>query len=198
MRPRSTGLAALSATLLVMAVTAAPAGASVILATPSVSATENVALTNVVVDTFTSDDIGANPGAYTPVIAWGDGSTSSGTVSESGATFSVTGSPTYAEGGRYAITVTVGDTLDPSHPGAAEGTATVADAPLSASGPPALSLAEGGSLAGVTLAHFTDSDTGPTPPASAYTATVAWGDGATSSATVSGTPTPRKATTRSS
>jgi uncharacterized repeat protein (TIGR01451 family) len=45
--------------------------------------------------------------AFAVSIAWGDGSTSAGTVTQSGATYSVQGSHTYTDEGNYPVTVTV-------------------------------------------------------------------------------------------
>ena len=48
--------------------------------------------------------------AFTATINWGDGTTSSGTISLSGTTYSVKGSHTYASGGSHTITTTVVET----------------------------------------------------------------------------------------
>jgi len=46
---------------------------------------------------------------YTATISWGDGATSAGTVSPSGAGFEVSGSHTYASAGQYPTSVTIQD-----------------------------------------------------------------------------------------
>ncbi len=83
---------------------------------------------------FTSSNPGATPGGFTATITWGDGTTSSGTVtadSGSGGGFDVTASHTYAEEGSYALIVAVADAAGAS--ASATGAATVADAPIAAS-----------------------------------------------------------------
>lgn len=68
--------------------------------------------------------------------------------------FTVTGNHIYAEGNTWMLKVTVHDEGDSSNT-EATGTATVPDAPLTATGPSGLTVAEGGAVA-TTLAHFTD------------------------------------------
>lgn len=64
-------------------------------------------LTNVIAATFTVGD-GSSPASdFNAVIAWGDGTKSTGVVTKSGTTFFVTGSHTYAAAGAYGIVVTV-------------------------------------------------------------------------------------------
>ncbi len=63
------------------------------------------------VATFTDADPSAVPANYTATIAWGDGSTSTGSISESlaSATFIVSGLHTYASLGNYMAAVSVTD-----------------------------------------------------------------------------------------
>jgi hypothetical protein len=71
------------------------------------------------VATFTDADPGEAASHFTATIAWGDGTSSAGTVSgPAGGPFSVSGSHSYAENGTYAVTVSVND------PGGASATAT--------------------------------------------------------------------------
>ncbi len=105
-------------------------------------------------------------------------------VTGGGGTFTVTGNHIYAEGNTWMLKVTVHDEGDSSNT-EATGTATVPDAPLTATGPSGLTVAEGGAVA-TTLAHFTDADTGPVPPPSHFTATVSWGDGSSTPASITG------------
>ncbi len=136
---------------------------------------------NGVVATFTTNDPSPLASEYPANINWGDGTTSAAIVAGGGGTFTVMGNHIYAEGGSWVLTVTVTHAAIES---SATGTATVADAPLTATGPSALTVGEG--AIATTLAHFTDADTGPIPPASHYSATISWGDGSSSPAPVTG------------
>jgi hypothetical protein len=110
-------------------------------------------------------------GDFTATVAWGDGSSSAGTVTPSGSGFNVSGSHTYAVAGSYVATVAV---LDAG--GASAGATTtfaVADAPLTAVGKTA-GFAEGAPGSAV-VAFFTDPD--PHVGAGLYAATIDWGDG---------------------
>jgi uncharacterized repeat protein (TIGR01451 family) len=72
--------------------------------------TRNQTLTNFQVATFTHAS-GVEPtGAFSATINWGDGTTSAGTISLSGTTYSVRGSHTYSGGGRHTISTTVVET----------------------------------------------------------------------------------------
>jgi len=68
---------------------------------------EPAPFTGVTVATFTSGDGSASPDDFNATINWGDGSTSQGTVSESGNTYIVSGSHTYQSLGYYNFTVSV-------------------------------------------------------------------------------------------
>ncbi len=62
---------------------------------------------NVKVATFTHAN-GIEPAnAFVATITWGDGSTSTGTITQSGTTYTVKGSHTYAKNGTYTVTTTV-------------------------------------------------------------------------------------------
>jgi hypothetical protein len=167
-------------TLFAIALTAAPANASVTLSTPSLAVNEYAEFSGAVA-TFTTD-ASATAGEYTASINWGDGTTSSATIAGGVGTFSVSGNHIYADGGAWPLKVTVTHEAIES---SATGTATVADASLTATGPSGLTVAEGGAVA-TTLAHFTDADTGPVPPPSHYIATISWGDGSSSPASITG------------
>ncbi len=143
------------------------------------SATEGAAATGTVA-TFTDPDTAATAGEYSATIDWGDGSTSTGTVSGSGGSFTVTGSHTYAEEGSHTITATITDVDNTANNASATTPATVADAALHASS--TSGTLSGKQLSG-TLATFTDDDPGGT--LTDYTASVSWGDGASSAGTVS-------------
>jgi PASTA domain len=161
----------------------APAGATVTVGRPLLAVDENAEF-NGILASFTPNGSPGPASQYPTSIEWGDGTTTTAIVTGSAGIFTVSGNHIYAEGGNWPLKVTVHDSSDASDT-AATGAATVADAPLSITGPTALTLAEGGA-APATLAHFTDSDTGPVPPPSHYTATVSWGDGASNPATIIG------------
>jgi PKD repeat protein len=72
------------------------------------------------VATFVDGDGAALPSDFTATIDWGDGTTSSGTVSGTGATLAVSGTHTYMKAGEDTVTVTLADDA----PGAATATAT--------------------------------------------------------------------------
>jgi large repetitive protein len=132
--------------------------------------------------TFTDANPGDHHGDFTATINWGDnGPTSTGTVSYSGGTYTVSGSHTYAEEGSYPISIAVtdvgGDTTT------INGTATVGDAHLTGSSAATLAGTEG-SAASLTAATFSDA-AGSYGSAADFTATITWGDGGpTSTGTV--------------
>ena len=99
----------------------------------TVSGTEGVALTNVMVANFHDADPGEGPGEapadYTTTIDWGDGQTSAGTVVTDGSGgFNVNGTHTYTEGNQpgypYPVVVTI---VDASATTVARGTANIAE-----------------------------------------------------------------------
>jgi hypothetical protein len=131
--------------------------------------------------TFT--DTGSHTsGDFTASINWGDGSTTSGTVTGSGGTFTVTGSHTYVNtDGLLSTTVTVTQTGAGGRSGSATGTATVSEADLTVTAQTV--TATENSTAIVQVATFTDpgADT-----SGEFTASINWGDGSTSTGTVTG------------
>jgi len=168
------------ATGLVLVVVPTPqADAPVSMAGMAVSSVEGSQFSGPVA-TFTDPDAAATAAEYTASIDWGDGTTSSGTITLANGTFTVSGSHTYAEEGAFTVSVTVTDADLAGNTATASATATVADGPLSAAGM-AISGVEGLSTSG-TVATFTDAD--PNGTASDYTATIDWGDGSTSAGTV--------------
>ncbi len=130
-------------------------------------------------------DVSANTADdFTATIDWGDGTTSAGTVTRTpSGLFAVSGAHAYASLGSFPIAVTLSD--DPP------GTAT-ATAKLTADVSPGDELVgivepvtpfEGMTFSG-TIAEFQDALTAT--PASAFHATIDWGDGDSSAGTVSG------------
>jgi hypothetical protein len=134
----------------------------------------------------TTADFTSGGGSVT--IDWGDGTTSAGTVTQTGTgQFSVSGSHTYVDEGSYPVQVTVAD--DGGAAGAATGSAVIADAPLAATGSPAFVSTNPVSA---TLATFTDAN--PLATTADFTSgggsvTIDWGDGTTSAGTVTQTGT---------
>jgi hypothetical protein len=150
--------------------------------------------------TFT-DPAGAEVvGDYTAQIAWGDGTTSAGTITFTGspgsptATFTVSGSHQYAEQGSYTITVTL------SHDAAATATATstaqVSDPGLVGTGGFTVSAIARSVSATQTVATFTDP--GSAEAVSHYGATIDWGDNTTSGGTIQFAPSSAPLTLASS
>jgi hypothetical protein len=133
-----------------------------------------------------SDLMGADdPSNYVPIIFWGDETFSIGSVSlvpNFTGIFAVTASHTYREAGFYNPFVLVLD-IDGSLGGSIE-TISVADALLPAT---AFDVtAPAGDPFTQTMATFTDAN--PFPNIDDFTATIDWGDGSTSSGTITADP----------
>ena len=135
---------------------------------------------NATVATFTDPDPAATASGYAATITWGDGNSSTGVITGT-TSFSIAGSHIYAEEGSYAISTTITDVDSPSNAATATSTASVADAALTAA--PACRASTLGSYNAPT-ATFTDA-AGSLGTAANFTATVDWGDGTTSTGTVS-------------
>ncbi|HXT58185.1 MAG TPA: DUF4214 domain-containing protein, partial [Pirellulales bacterium] len=67
-------------------------------------------VSNARVATFTDSNAGLPVGNYAATIDWGDGTSSTGTITASGSTFIVTGSHVYAEPKLWSLTITVSPT----------------------------------------------------------------------------------------
>jgi uncharacterized repeat protein (TIGR01451 family) len=95
---------------------------------------------NITVATFTHANGVEPPSAFSATINWGDGKTSSGTITLSGTTYTVKGSHSYLHSGTYTVTTTVQETgstpkfAGPLPEPAADGDRTSSLVRLSASG----------------------------------------------------------------
>jgi fibronectin-binding autotransporter adhesin len=128
--------------------------------------------------------LGYTAGDYSASIKWGDGAQTTGTVTYDSASqqFEINGSHMYAQMGSFVTEVFISD---PNGLMAiVDGTAAIADAPLTAGvlTPPA---AMQGNVASGQVLHFTDAD--PNAVAGQFSAVITWGDG--SSSTVTSTAT---------
>jgi cyclophilin family peptidyl-prolyl cis-trans isomerase len=177
-----------TATPITVNTTATIAPAAITATGVNVSPTEGTALTNTVVATFTDSTAGVQASRFTASIAWGDGAKSSGTVTLNTSTgrFDVAGTHTYAEEGKFTVSVAITDTGTPSDtaggPVTTVATADGIDALFTPAGQ-SFSALQGISLTTV-VAFFSDADAGA--KAANYVATIHWGDGTTSLGTVTG------------
>jgi hypothetical protein len=147
------------------------------------TSTEGKAVSGTVA-TFTDPDPSSTAAEYNATIDWGDGSPSSaGTITgPQGGPYTVSGAHTYAEEGTYRAAVTITDADTPSNTATASSTANVSDAALAAS--PACPATSTQSFNGTT-ATFADAAS-PYGTLSDFSAAIDWGDGSSSTATVSG------------
>jgi hypothetical protein len=165
------GLPALVAAVTVLCCTASAASAAI-------SAVEGTAFSGTVT---TIDSQCPSATVISATIGWGDGGSSAGTVTRNQDQLIVSGSHTYARYGSYSGSAAVNlDCNGSTFTQTGNFTATVSDAPLSAGGT-AVSAVTGQQFT-ATVAHLTDSN--PDGVASDDTATIGWGDGGTSSGTV--------------
>jgi Ca2+-binding RTX toxin-like protein len=147
----------------------------------SLSPTEGISTGSVLLATFKDPGGPEVASDYSADIDWGDGSTSTGTITPSGTTFQVFGTHTYAEESAaehpastpYQITITVNH--ETSTPQSVTSTATVADPDGNAVGGQNITPVEGASSGSVLIATFTDPG-GPEAIAD-YSADIDWGDG---------------------
>jgi hypothetical protein len=152
----------------------------------TVAATEGITFTGNVA-TFADGNSSATAGDFTATIAWGDGQTSPGTVSAAaGGGFAVYGTHVYSDEASYvgvvvAISDSGGSTATASNGNTAVNMVTVADATLTAK-PSTVITSQGATFSG-TVATFTDAN--PLATAADFTATINWGDGHTTTGSVS-------------
>jgi len=147
----------------------------------TLSTIEGMGLTDAVA-TFSDSDSNASADEYLATLAWGDGSSSPGTISGPiGGPFAVTGTHTYVEEGSNEVTVYVTDVDDPTNTATVTSMVNVSDAALSTS---CATLANSLTSFDGTTTNFVDANSSGT--ASDYAATIAWGDGSSSPGTLSG------------
>jgi hypothetical protein len=148
----------------------------------SISAVEGNAFTGLVA-TFHATDTSTAAGDYSASIDWGDGSTSTGSISGGSGTFTVNGTHTFAdEGSSTQATVTIKQTSNNTTT-TVKDPVTVTDAPLTAG-----TLTATGGVEGVTpgTASLTFTDGNPTATTADFASGVScdWGDGTTTSGAV--------------
>lgn len=130
---------------------------------------------------FTDADPNGTATDYSATINWGNGTSNAGTIvyNSSLQKFTVSGTNTYATEGTFAIAVTIRDSGGATV--IASSTANVPDFAVTATAV-AVSATEGAAFTG-TVATFTDAD--PNGVLADFSATIAWGDGHTSTGTIS-------------
>ncbi|HVX64239.1 MAG TPA: TIGR03118 family protein, partial [Pirellulales bacterium] len=143
------------------------------------SPTRGVSFTGTVAK-FTDTYTASTAGNFTATIDWGDGTSSTGTVTGSNGTFTVTGTHTYTQPGAEAVKVVIKDT-DGTASATASSTATPISSTVSVTGSP-VNVSTGVTVSSATVATFTDTATNL--PTSDYTATIDWGDGTSSTGTI--------------
>jgi ELWxxDGT repeat protein len=149
--------------------------------------TEGIGLATYTVATFHDNNLGAPVSDFTATVSWGDGGTTAvsgsggGIVALGKGNYAVVGGHTYAEEGPVTMSVQVSDVGGPS--ASRSRGIRVADAPLPLPKLDLLRTATEG-VGTTTVATFTDLNTAA--PASDFTATIAWGDGGTTTVSGSG------------
>ena len=143
----------------------------------AISASEGQAL-KITLGTFSDSNTATGASAFAASINWGDGTSGSATVTGRRGDFTVTGSHTFTPG-TYDVVTTI--TAASANTVEIHTTVTVVGASLKA-GTVKVTVDRGTTNATV-VATFTDSNPLATDP-SAYSATINWGDGNTTSGTV--------------
>jgi hypothetical protein len=158
--------------------------------TSAISGTEGQAVSGTVA-TFTDGTLllaCTAASQYTATVNWGDGSSSTGAVSQASTAllaacnYTVAATHTYAEAGAYTYSVTISGPDGTINTGSR--TASIADAPLNAAGID-FSATRGTSFT-TTLATFADANS--LARAGDFTATISWGDGTTAAGTITAIP----------
>lgn len=129
-----------------------------------------------IVARFSDADSNTDPTAYAVSVQWGDGTASQGTVTvDPNGGFDVTGTHTYARPGAFRLTAQIAD--QDADATSISTTNVVSEAAITAAGT-TINLMHGRMLSNVVVGTFTDAD--PALRASAFSATIDWGDGRTS------------------
>ena len=126
---------------------------------------------------FTTTDTGSPAENFVAAIDWGDGESSFGTVQGGSGSFTVVSDHNYAQWGNLPVSVDIWNVYGATNEVVTSGSANVS--PNVTGGFQLGALA--GQSASLTLAYFA---AGGLATAGDFTATIAWGDGATTSATV--------------
>ena len=148
------------------------------------SATEGTAIAaGTTIASFTDTNTSDAAAGFTATITWGDGTSSAGTISGGNGTFAVTGGHTYADEDSDVLSVAVTRTADGSSI-TPTGTVVVAEGDSLTAHATAITATAGQALSQVTVASFTDVNTGAV--AGDFTASIDWGDGTTTVGGVSG------------
>jgi len=139
------------------------------------------------VATFTDPDTTAQAVDYTASIKWGDGTANSnGAITGANGSFNVDGTHTYAEEGSYPVTVTIADTDCSTNSATASTKASVKDAGLTST---CATTGVSPQMYNGPTATVTDANPGSHPedfPPTAGSISIDWGDGTTTSGTISG------------
>ncbi|WP_159452310.1 DUF4394 domain-containing protein [Singulisphaera sp. GP187] len=156
-----------------------------------INAIEGTQVVDVIVARFTDADFGAKAADYVTTIAWGDGTSSSGIVTQDASNpslFYVTGTHLYREQGSLFVTTTIADrgttttttvggvtitTISSAPPVNTTSPVTVADAPIVAVG--ATVSGPAGTAVTSLVASFTTTDPDATP--GDFLTMINWGDG---------------------
>ncbi|HEV3231388.1 MAG TPA: hypothetical protein VG245_03950, partial [Candidatus Dormibacteraeota bacterium] len=153
--------------------------------TSPINVNENVAIPAThVLGTFTTNYTGNIAGDFTVTVDWGDGSTSTGTLTGGAGTFTIKGGHTYGDECTCTVTVTVAD----NSPGgtatvSASNFANIADTDQITPSGSVITPTEGTSFSG-TVGSFSTANTNNL--ASDFTASIDWGDTLTSAGTITG------------
>jgi hypothetical protein len=155
------------------------------------NATVGVALTNVTVGRFIDSNPLATADDYAVQVAWGDGTTSAGTIvpyrtaaqlGGTGVEFTVEASHTYTTTGNFSVLTTVNDFAGSST--TSTSSVVVSSSSLQQITAAPINAVEGLPFTG-NVASFTDPNPGNT--AASFTATIDWGNGDVTAGTVVGT-----------
>jgi hypothetical protein len=151
----------------------------------TISATEGLAFSGAVAG-FTDGFLGQVADDFTSSINWGDGTTTTGTVTGGNGSFTISGSHTYADEGTFSIAASFSDDPPSTLTNLTiNSTAIVADADVLAGAGMSLTATEGASFSG-TVATFANTGYAGNLPDD-FTAQIDWGDGTVGSGTVMGT-----------